>query len=105
MRSGVPANAAPRGILQPGNNAGYGYLTSIKEGDEAGYRAQFEANVFGLFAMTRAVLPAMRERGSGQAPISRKPRAWRPRVLGTVRQPARHPEHSVLPGNKVDRGA
>ncbi len=47
------------------NNAGYGYLTSIEEGDEEGYRAQFETNVFGLIAMTRAVLPEMRERGSG----------------------------------------
>ena len=47
------------------NNAGYGYLTAIEEGDESGYRAQFETNVFGLIAMTKAVLPAMRERGSG----------------------------------------
>lgn len=47
------------------NNAGYGYLAAIEEGDEAGYRAQFEANVFGLIALTKAVLPGMRERGSG----------------------------------------
>ena len=47
------------------NNAGYGYLTAVEEGDEAGYRAQFEANVFGLIAMTKAVLPGMRDRGSG----------------------------------------
>lgn len=47
------------------NNAGYGYLTAVEEGTEEGYRAQFETNVFGLIAMTRAVLPAMRERGSG----------------------------------------
>lgn len=47
------------------NNAGYGYLTAIEEGHEEGYRAQFEANVFGLIAMTKAVLPGMRERGSG----------------------------------------
>jgi NAD(P)-dependent dehydrogenase (short-subunit alcohol dehydrogenase family) len=47
------------------NNAGYGYLTSVEEGDEEGYRAQFETNLFGLIAMTRAVLPRMRERGTG----------------------------------------
>jgi NAD(P)-dependent dehydrogenase (short-subunit alcohol dehydrogenase family) len=47
------------------NNAGYGYLTAFEEGDEAGYRAQFEANMFGLIAMTQAVLPSMRVRGSG----------------------------------------
>jgi len=47
------------------NNAGYGYQSSVEEGDEAEIRAQFDANVFGLFAMTRAVLPGMRTRRSG----------------------------------------
>ena len=47
------------------NNAGYGYMSSVEEGDEAQVRAQFDANVFGLFAMTRAVLPGMREQRSG----------------------------------------
>ncbi|HEX7853502.1 MAG TPA: oxidoreductase [Sphingobium sp.] len=47
------------------NNAGYGYLTAFEEGDEARYRAQFETNLFGLIEMTRAVLPRMRERGTG----------------------------------------
>ena len=47
------------------NNAGYGYQSSIEEGVPEEIRAQFEANVFGLFAMTRAVLPGMRERRHG----------------------------------------
>jgi NAD(P)-dependent dehydrogenase (short-subunit alcohol dehydrogenase family) len=47
------------------NNAGYGYQSSIEEGEEAEVRAQFDANVFGLFALTRAVLPGMRARGRG----------------------------------------
>jgi len=47
------------------NNAGYGYQASIEEGVEAEIRQQFEANVFGLFAMTRAVLPGMRARRRG----------------------------------------
>ena len=47
------------------NNAGYGYQASIEEGEEAEIRAQFDANVFGLFAMTRAVLPIMRARRKG----------------------------------------
>lgn len=47
------------------NNAGYGYQATIEEGDDAEIRAQFEANVFGLFAMTRAVLPGMRTRRKG----------------------------------------
>ncbi|MBB3019720.1 NAD(P)-dependent dehydrogenase (short-subunit alcohol dehydrogenase family) [Microvirga lupini] len=47
------------------NNAGYGYQSSIEEGDDAEIRAQFETNVFGLAAMTRAVLPGMRARRRG----------------------------------------
>ncbi|MEI5686638.1 oxidoreductase [Sphingomonas kyungheensis] len=47
------------------NNAGYGYQASIEEGEEAAIRAQFDTNVFGLFALTRAVLPLMRVQRSG----------------------------------------
>jgi NAD(P)-dependent dehydrogenase (short-subunit alcohol dehydrogenase family) len=47
------------------NNAGYGYQASIEEGDDDAIRAQFDANVFGLFAITRAVLPGMRKRRRG----------------------------------------
>ena len=47
------------------NNAGYGYQAAIEEGDDAEIRDQFEANVFGLFALTRAVLPGMRIRRAG----------------------------------------
>ena len=47
------------------NNAGYGYQSSVEEGEEAEIRAQFDANVFGLFAMTRAILPYMRAQRSG----------------------------------------
>jgi NAD(P)-dependent dehydrogenase (short-subunit alcohol dehydrogenase family) len=47
------------------NNAGYGYQSPIEEGVESEIRAQFDANVFGLFAMTRAVLPGMRANRSG----------------------------------------
>ncbi len=47
------------------NNAGYGYQSTAEEGDEAEIRAQFDTNVFGLFALTRAVLPVMRAHRSG----------------------------------------
>lgn len=47
------------------NNAGYGYLAALEEGDEAEVRAMFETNVFGLVAVTRAVLPGMRARRRG----------------------------------------
>ena len=47
------------------NNAGYGYQSSVEEGEDSEIRAQFEANVFGLFAITRAVLPLMRGQRKG----------------------------------------
>jgi len=47
------------------NNAGYGYQASVEEGEENEIRAQFDANVFGLFALTRAILPGMRARRRG----------------------------------------
>nr|WP_295838650.1 oxidoreductase [uncultured Azospirillum sp.] len=47
------------------NNAGYGYLSAIEEGEDAEIRAMFETNVFGLAAVTRAVLPGMRARRAG----------------------------------------
>jgi len=47
------------------NNAGYGYQAAAEEGVDAEIRALFEANVFGLFALTRAVLPVMRRQHSG----------------------------------------
>ena len=47
------------------NNAGYGYQSSVEEGEDDKVRAQFDANVFGLFALTRAVLPILRAQRSG----------------------------------------
>ena len=47
------------------NNAGYGYLAAIEEGEDAPVRAMFETNVFGLVSMTKAVLPGMRAQKSG----------------------------------------
>ena len=46
-------------------NAGYGYFTSIEEGEEDKIRAQFETNFFGLVSMIQAVLPGMRSQKSG----------------------------------------
>jgi len=47
------------------NNAGYGYQASVEEGEDAEIIRQFDTNVFGLFALTRAVLPGMRQRRRG----------------------------------------
>jgi NAD(P)-dependent dehydrogenase (short-subunit alcohol dehydrogenase family) len=47
------------------NNAGYGYLAAVEEGEDDQIRAMFETNFFGLVALTNAVLPGMRKRRSG----------------------------------------
>ncbi|MEV5503941.1 oxidoreductase [Nonomuraea fuscirosea] len=47
------------------NNAGYGYLAAIEEGEDEQVRALFDTNVHGLVDVTKAVLPAMRARRSG----------------------------------------
>jgi NAD(P)-dependent dehydrogenase (short-subunit alcohol dehydrogenase family) len=47
------------------NNAGYGQFGMIEEISEAEARAQFDTNVFGALFVTQAVLPCLREQGSG----------------------------------------
>jgi NAD(P)-dependent dehydrogenase (short-subunit alcohol dehydrogenase family) len=47
------------------NNAGYGFMGAIEEASDEEVRAQFDANVFGLLEMTKAVLPGMRALGHG----------------------------------------
>jgi short-subunit dehydrogenase len=48
------------------NNAGFGTMGPLEEVSDEALRAQYETNVFGLMAMTRAFLPQMRERGEGR---------------------------------------
>ncbi|CAN5240018.1 oxidoreductase [soil metagenome] len=48
------------------NNAGYGQEGVVEESSLDDLRRQFDANVFGAVAMIKAVLPGMRERGSGR---------------------------------------
>ncbi|MFC4767345.1 oxidoreductase [Effusibacillus consociatus] len=47
------------------NNAGYAQGGFIEEVSMEDWRCQFETNFFGVVAVTKAVLPSMRERGSG----------------------------------------
>lgn len=47
------------------NNAGYGYLAAIEEGEDDDIRRQFDTNLFGLIDVTKQVLPGMRARRSG----------------------------------------
>ena len=48
------------------NNAGYGTSGPTELCSDEDFRRQYDVNVFGLMAMTRAFLPMMRERGSGR---------------------------------------
>lgn len=48
------------------NNAGYGYFAFVEQADLDEVRANFETNVFGLLAVTQAVLPVMRRQGRGR---------------------------------------
>jgi NAD(P)-dependent dehydrogenase (short-subunit alcohol dehydrogenase family) len=47
------------------NNAGYGNVASIEEGDDDDFRAQIETNFFGVANVTRAAIPVMRVQGAG----------------------------------------
>lgn len=47
------------------NNAGYGLFGAVEEITEQQLRDQLETNLFGVFRVTQAVLPIMREQGSG----------------------------------------
>lgn len=48
------------------NNAGYGYVAAVEEGEQDAVRALFETNFWGALAVTQAVIPHMRERRSGR---------------------------------------
>ena len=47
------------------NNAGYGYRAAVEEGEAEAIKDLFDTNYFGAVNVTNAVLPFMRERGSG----------------------------------------
>ena len=62
----VDALTAGAGLDVLVNNAGYGALGPTEMITDDDMRAQYETNVFGLMAVTRAFLPAMRARGAGR---------------------------------------
>jgi len=47
------------------NNAGYGALGALEAATEEEIKKQFDVNLFGLIAVTKAVLPGMRQQGAG----------------------------------------
>ena len=59
----VEATVGPIDVLV--NNAGYGHEGMIEESPLEDIRRQFEVNVFGAVAVTKAVLPYMRQRRAG----------------------------------------
>ena len=52
------------------NNAGYANSASIEEMDREDFRAQIEANLFGVVNVTRAALPILRRQRSGASSSS-----------------------------------
>jgi NAD(P)-dependent dehydrogenase (short-subunit alcohol dehydrogenase family) len=62
----IEARTGGHGVDALVNNAGYGLAGPLAELSDEEVRAQFETNVFGLLAVTRAFLPAMRVRGRGR---------------------------------------
>lgn len=59
----VEASVGPIDVLI--NNAGYGHEGILEESPLADMHRQFDVNVFGAVALTKAVIPGMRQRRSG----------------------------------------
>ena len=47
------------------NNAGYANLAPIETGDETDFRTQFETNFWGVYHVSKAVIPQLRTQGGG----------------------------------------
>ncbi len=47
------------------NNAGYANVAAIETGDESDFRRQFETNFWGVYQVSRAVIPQLRAQGGG----------------------------------------
>jgi NAD(P)-dependent dehydrogenase (short-subunit alcohol dehydrogenase family) len=47
------------------NNAGYANIAPVETGDEADFRTQFETNFWGVYHVSKAVIPQLREQGGG----------------------------------------
>jgi NAD(P)-dependent dehydrogenase (short-subunit alcohol dehydrogenase family) len=47
------------------NNAGYANVSAIETTDDGDFRAQFETNFWGVYNVSKAAIPVLREQGSG----------------------------------------
>jgi NAD(P)-dependent dehydrogenase (short-subunit alcohol dehydrogenase family) len=61
----VAAEEAFGGIDVLVNNAGYGYMAAVEEGEDDVVRTMFDTNYFGAVDVIKAVLPGMRARRDG----------------------------------------
>jgi NAD(P)-dependent dehydrogenase (short-subunit alcohol dehydrogenase family) len=66
VRALVERRTGGRGLDVLVNNAGYALPGPLEALAERDLRQLFDTNVFGLLAVTRAFVPAMRERGQGR---------------------------------------
>jgi NAD(P)-dependent dehydrogenase (short-subunit alcohol dehydrogenase family) len=73
VRSDTSVAAAVQSLLdQTGridvlvNNAGYAHVGAIEESGVADMQAQLDTNLYGVLRMLKAVLPVMRQQGSGR---------------------------------------
>ena len=66
VRDAVAAGAGRFGRLDVVvNNAGYANVAPVETGDEADFRTQFETNFWGVYNVSRAVIPQLRAQGGG----------------------------------------
>ncbi|MGW2052578.1 oxidoreductase [Streptomyces sp. NPDC001840] len=47
------------------NNAGYGDIAAVEDVTDADFRAQIDTNFYGVYHVTKAAVPILREQGSG----------------------------------------
>ncbi len=47
------------------NNAGYANVSPIETGDDEDFRTQFETNFWGVYNVSKAAIPVLREQGGG----------------------------------------
>ncbi len=62
----INARTNGHGVDAVVNNAGFGVAGPLEEVSDEALRGQYDTNVFGLMAVTRAFLPKMRERRHGR---------------------------------------
>jgi NAD(P)-dependent dehydrogenase (short-subunit alcohol dehydrogenase family) len=73
VRSDASVEAAVQSLLEQAgridvlvNNAGYAQVGAIEESSIADVQAQFDTNLLGVLRVIKAVLPVMRQQGSGR---------------------------------------